>query len=192
MSKKQKNYPVTKSEEWLFSILDGAKLAAAPVTIHLSSSAVSCLIGIGKDHTAEILIDKETLGVLESRNVEYKRQMAAEALACEAAGPVALTPVGEAVQKLIPEGGWAAPRQPFLVGPTSVDSHATRTCHALAAILECLPHSEYATSLSASAWELLHQIGRYEDGFEMGEEGGQQLRSSGGHRSGVEEQERWE
>lgn len=173
MSKKQKNYPVTKSEEWLSSILGGEKLAPAPDAIQPSGHTACCLIGCNKDHTAEIYTDKETLGALESRNVEYKRNLAAEALACEAACPVVLTPVGEAMQKLIPEGGWAAPRQPFLVGPTSVDSHATRTCHALAAILECLPPSEYATSLSASAWELLHQIGRYEDGFEMGEEGGQ-------------------
>lgn len=151
---KKKHCPVTKSEEWLFSILDGAKLAPAPVTMRPSSSTVSCLIGVGKDHTAEILIDKETLGVLEARNAEYTRNLA------------------EAMKQLIPEGGWAAPHEQIMVGQTVVSSQATRTCYALAAILECLPPSEYATALSASAWELLRQIGRYEDGFEMGEEGG--------------------
>lgn len=78
-----------------------------------------------------------------------------------------------AMSAMIPKGGWASPREQFLVGPTVVDSQATRMCHALAQVLECLPPSEHATALTSSAWELLYQIGRYEDGFELGEGGGQ-------------------
>lgn len=83
----KKNYPFTKSEEWLFSILDGGNIAPAPTVMRPSSSTVSCLIGIGKDDTAEVLIDKESMAALAIRSAQYQRDLAAEKAACEAAGP---------------------------------------------------------------------------------------------------------
>lgn len=82
--------------------------------------------------------------------------------------------ISEAMKALVPEGGWAGKHGPISVGATKVESQATRMCYALAQILECNPPSEFASALTQEAWGLLIQIGRYEDDFELGEDGGAQ------------------
>lgn len=82
--------------------------------------------------------------------------------------------ISEAMKALVPDGGWAGKHESISIGGTKVESLATRMCYALGQILECNAPGEFASALSQSAWDLLTQIGRYEDGFELGEDGGGQ------------------
>jgi|SRR3990167_2794232 len=146
--KKAKEFPFSMQEIHLSNLISGMPIKPAPTSVSRGCDHVSFLIGIGKDDTAEVTMLRESMLKL----VERAKEM----------------------QGVAPEGGWSAGALPFSVGGTKVESTQTGIAYALCSTLESLPPSEYASALTTSAWNLLHMIGRYEDGFELGEDEGHQ------------------
>lgn len=146
--KKAEDFPFSMQEVHLSNLISGMPINPAPTSVSRGCEHVSFLIGIGKDDTAEVVMPRESMLKLVERAKE--------------------------VHGVAPDGGWSAGSLPFSVGGTKVESTQTGIAYALCHTLEALPPSELASALTASAWNLLNMIGRYEDGFEMGEDEGNQ------------------
>lgn len=72
MNYRNKKVKDVATQELLYELLQRQGTQSAPIKVHRYVKYLSSLVDIGNNHTAEIILDEESYGVLEELLISHK------------------------------------------------------------------------------------------------------------------------